>query len=280
MKTKYFLIMLMMTPQILLCQEPDSASAIFSLREAERSFAKSSVMNGRRDAFVEFLADKSIIFTDKWITDAKEFWIRHSPSQTILKWEPEFMCISNSHDFGISTGPWESQEYRPNTKPLATGYFLSVWKKQEGEWKVALDAGIQSPAPSKVHDFTFIPENDIKKVTDSVVNSEGPEITEMKMLEAWKQNHSVQVYSSFLIDNARMMRPGSLPSSEKDLKSKWIDSNKYLLWKTAGSGSSATGDLGFTYGYTENPGGNYVRIWTKDNKGYWKILIDMMNPGQ
>lgn len=36
--------------------------------------------------------------------------------------------LSAERNFGISTGPWEAQEYRPNTKPLVTGYFITVWK--------------------------------------------------------------------------------------------------------------------------------------------------------
>ena len=67
------------------------------------------------------------------------------------------MDISDSRDFGISTGPWEAQEYRPKTAPVSAGYFLTVWKKQsDGAWKVILDAGSTTPVPGgKEHTFTF-----------------------------------------------------------------------------------------------------------------------------
>ena len=85
-------------------QEPDSSSALFNLREAERNFARASASFGRKEAFQEYLAKGSIIFTDKWITNGKEFWQNRKAAPSILKWEPEFMDISESLDFGISTG--------------------------------------------------------------------------------------------------------------------------------------------------------------------------------
>src|SRR5664280_2588226 len=105
-----------------MAQEPDSTSALFSLRETEKNFARSSVMIGRNAAFAEYFADESVIFTDRWITNGKQFSKNQKASPVVLKWEPEFMDISGSRDFGISTGPWEVQEYRPNTLPLCLLY--------------------------------------------------------------------------------------------------------------------------------------------------------------
>jgi len=106
---------------IFMAQEPDSSSALFSMRDAERNFARSSVMYGRNTAFVENFAEESVIFTDRWLTNGKQFSKERKPTPVVLKWEPEFMDISGSRDFGISTGPWEAQEYRPNTAPLSNG---------------------------------------------------------------------------------------------------------------------------------------------------------------
>jgi ketosteroid isomerase-like protein len=129
-----FLFPLLLATSVM-AQEPDSSSALFNMREAERNFARESVMLGRNASFVENFADESVVFTDKWITNGKQFSKDQKASPIVLKWEPEFMDISVSRDFGISTGPWEAQEYRPNTAPVAKGYFLTVWKKQsDGVW--------------------------------------------------------------------------------------------------------------------------------------------------
>src|SRR5512133_1092027 len=153
-------------------QEPDSTSSLFSMREAERNFAKASVMIGRNAAFAENFAEESVIFTDKWITDGKQFWQGRKPAAVVLKWEPEFIDIAGIRDFGIRTGPWEAQEYRPNTEPMSTGYFLTVWKKtSDGTWKVILDAGSSTPPKTNMpHSFSFPEGADKPVLNPSVLN--------------------------------------------------------------------------------------------------------------
>lgn len=263
-------------------QEPDSSSAVFKLRDAERSFAKASVMNGRRDAFYEFLAERSVIFTDKWITNGKEFWSYRPSTPSVLKWEPEFNMVSTGKDFGISTGPWEAQEYRPNTKTVGTGYFLSAWEiQQDGSWKVILDAGIGSPPPQNPHSFSFAEVT--AKAKPAVAGSSdkpGPEAEESKMLDKWKTNPVGSTYESFFGNKVRVMRSGHLPSTNPDTISNWLSKmDKSIMWKLSGSHVARAGDLGFTYGYLEmaKRNGNYVRFWQKDAEGNWKIIIDMIN---
>lgn len=290
MKTFSFLLFLSIS-LISGAQEPDSSSALFNLREAERNFARASASFGRKEAFQEYLAKGSIIFTDKWITNGKEFWQNRKAAPSILKWEPEFMDISQSLDFGISTGPWESQEYRPYTRPLTNGYFLSVWEKQQGVWKVILDAGIVTPPDlNHLHTFSYPPDSDRKINSNKKINSINKEKDksaknellkeEVKLLDSWKSNN-VSEYMSFLSNDARLMLNGYLPLTDSDSVKVWISKrDRTVLWLSEGAGIARSGDLGFTYGYLQKAGqsnGNYVRIWKKYSGG-WKILIEMMNP--
>jgi hypothetical protein len=264
-------------------QEPDSSSALFNLREAERNFARASASFGRKEAFQEYLATRSIIFTDKWITNGKEFWQKRKAAPSILKWEPEFMDISQSLDFGISTGPWEAQEYRPYTKPLAYGYFLSVWEKQQGVWKVILDAGIATPPlPDHIHTFTFPSDRKINSIIKEADKNAADQLVkeELKLLDSWKTNN-VSEYMSFLSPDARMMLNGHLPVTDTDsVKASISKRDRSILWSSEGAGIAKSDDLGFTYGYLQKSGqssGNYVRIWKKLPEG-WKIIIEMLNP--
>jgi ketosteroid isomerase-like protein len=288
MKLKFLLLFLIASP--LIAQEPDSSSAIFQLREAERNFARASVMYGRNAAFTEYFAENSVIFTDKWITTGKQFSRERKPSPVVLKWEPEFMDIAASRDFGISTGPWESQEYRPNTSPLSTGYFLTVWKKSPaGLWQVILDAGSSTPVKNgKKHEFNFPagadkpvlhPEKvDISLSSRELLDREG------QILRIWKSNPVPSTYRSFFAPNARMQINGHVPSSNADTIKVWTGKiDKSFTLNSSGSGTADSGDMGFTYGtaeYKSDKGGvkgNYVRIWRKlaDNK--WYIILEMMN---
>jgi ketosteroid isomerase-like protein len=273
-----------------MAQEPDSSSALFSMREAERNFARESVMYGRKAAFVENFADKSVIFADKWITNGKQFSREHKATPMVLKWEPEFMDISDSRDFGISTGPWEAQEYRPNTVPLATGYFLTVWKRQsDGVWKVILDGGSTTPPAKEAnHSFGF-PAGDDKPILNPLkMNVEllGKELLgrEKQFLTEWKKSPLASTYVSFMATDARIQFNGHLPTTNADSINIWIsEMDKKLIWKPVSSGAASSGDMGFTYGLLETQGapevtkGHYVRIWRKRPGTDWNIELEMIN---
>lgn len=272
-------------PLLISAQEPDSSSALFKMLEAERSFSKASAMNGRRDAFAEYLTESSVIFTDKWISNGKVYWSGRPPAPLILKWEPEYMEIADSRDFGISTGPWEAQEYRPNTKPVGTGYFLSVWQVQEdGTWKAVLDAGISAPPPpeSKKHSFTFPPGDDKPLANDPKVHDSANDLMneETKLLEDWKNDPSFSTWSAFFANDIRMMRNGHLPSQNSDTLKQWFTvTDKSLTWEVKGCGVARSEDLAYTFGTVESQGkrGHFVRIWRKSTGSGWKIAIDMIN---
>ena len=59
-----------------------------------------------------------------------------------------------------------------------------------------------------------------------------------------------------------------------------------LLWKAERAGISASGDLGYTYGYWETKGrdkdgkevtyrGKYLTVWKRQADGTWKLVADM-----
>lgn len=268
-------------------QEPDSSSALFGLREAERNFARSSVMFGRNAAFIENMAEKSIIFTDKWITNGKEFSKNRKAVPIMLKWEPEFMDISASRDFGISCGPWEVQEYRPYTAPVSTGYFLSVWEKQQDNtWKVILDDGASTPLIKNYkHRFSF-PEGADKRAyfTENKDQRYADELAgwEKQMLLMWKENHVASIYESFMAPGAVVLRNKHYPESNRDSVRLWISQRgSTFSWTTEGCKTASSGDLGFTYGMIvksdiNKNAGHYVRIWRKQG-GMWKITIELIN---
>jgi ketosteroid isomerase-like protein len=273
-----------------MAQEPDSSSALFSMRETERNFARASAAIGRNAAFTEYFAEKSVLFTGKWINNGKQFSKESKASPVVLKWEPEYMDISDSRDFGISTGPWEVQEYRPNTAPLATGYFLTVWKKQsDGTWMVILDGGSETPPlTNSRHSFSF-PAGADKAVKDpKVINIDisSKELSEREkqIQERWKESPLSSTYSLFLAPKARVQYSRHLPTTSPDTINALVRGlDKTMLWTTNGAGAASSGDLGFTYGLLQTQGdsvkvkGHYVRIWRKQPGSDWMIVLEMMN---
>ena len=288
---RYIILLALLVSASAFAQEPDSTSALYRMRETERNFARASVMIGRNAAFAEFFADESLIFTDRWQKNGRQYSKEHKPVPYVLKWEPEYMDIAASRDFGVSTGPWELQEYRPGTKPVAMGYFLTVWKKQQdGTWKVILDGGSESPAlPANDHNFGFPAgaDKDTKVLpVEQSGKSEGEMMAaEQQLITDWGKQPGIKTYSRFLASDARIIVNGHIPATTYDSVSNVITKlDRFITWKPEGIMVASSGDLGFTYGTLKNVAnqgaskGNYVRIWKKDKTGVWKISIEMLNP--
>jgi hypothetical protein len=240
-------------------------------------------MFGRNAAFVSNLADYSVMFMGKWVTNSLQLWKERKADPVVLKWEPEFMDIAASGDFGISTGPWELQDFRPNTNPLSTGYFLTVWKKQtDGIWKVNLDAGIVTPVIKDTpHKFLFPSgaDKDIDApVSDTVQSNKELTEREKQLADQWEKTHQVAAFTSFLAPDARLMQNGHLPTTNRDTINSWISQRDKSIWKPEGSGAASSGDMGYTYGIIEVHGipvaGHYIRIWKKIH-GKWLITVEM-----
>ena len=101
-----------------------------SLVEAERAFAAASLAKGTRAAFLEYLAEDSILFRPGLVAGKK--WIEeHLAQPTLLTWEPVFADVAQSGDLGYTTGPWEIRPRSPQDKPTAYGQYVSMWKRAD-----------------------------------------------------------------------------------------------------------------------------------------------------
>jgi len=113
----------------------------------ERAFARAAAEKSTKEAFLEFLADDSIVFEPNPV-NGKDTWSKRPPSVGLLSWEPVWADISSDGTIGYTTGPWE---FRPKGKygdPVAFGEYVTIWKKQkDGNFKAILDIGISHGKP-------------------------------------------------------------------------------------------------------------------------------------
>jgi ketosteroid isomerase-like protein len=276
-------------------QNPDSASALFELRQAEQSFAMMSASHGRQAAFAEFIAEEGVIFRgDAVITNGKQYWQEQRPQPIVLKWEPEFQDVAASGDYGYSLGPWEFQEYRPYTAPLAYGYFLSVWQKQsDGRWQAILDTGTGGGMKRENHTLTYsFPPNADKPKSYQPVKDLAAAKAELynldhALMKTWSPKPRSETLLAMLAPDARVMRRGHAPLTNLDsintvLKADTVTFN----WQALDANAAPSGDMGFTYGVCEfrnKEGRNqktvYVRIWKRQVSGEWKVVVDLLHLG-
>ena len=60
------------------------------------------------------------------------------PGVASLLWEPTEAVVSESGDLAYTLGRYRVVD---GDSILSTGHYVTVWKKEDGEWRVAVDIG-------------------------------------------------------------------------------------------------------------------------------------------
>ena len=130
-----------------LAQKSEPVSAVTTLAETERAFAKTSKEKGTREAFLAFIAEDGTLFRPMAVK-GKQWLLEHHPAPSnnrpLLAWQPSYAEVARAGDLGYTFGPWEFKKDIKDEKPVAYGHFVTVWQKQsDGSWKFVVDLGIQ-----------------------------------------------------------------------------------------------------------------------------------------
>jgi len=277
--------------------------ALVSLVEAERAFARTSVERGVRESFLAFFADDGINFQPHPTNTREAFLKRPAPTlppPVTLNWEPIFADVSRAGDLGYTTGPYRLIDQSPEHRPIQHGYYFSIWKRQpDGAWKVAVDVGIETPAPDAAERalrFQSVRNpSPAKKMTSASVN---PEAGRAALLEADREfiraassRGVLKAFQAHLGDEARLHRNGIFPLTKKDAIRSFLAQKKFMpSGEPMQADVAQSNDLGYTYGRYElredsapqhakaTEKGYYVRVWKRDSSGRWKIALDTTHP--
>jgi ketosteroid isomerase-like protein len=107
------------------------------------------------DGFLSFLAADTAFFPAgghiaTGPDAARAIWgpILTAP-ETSLRWKPLKAEIARSGDLGYTYGTYVFRGPAPGGE-IATHYgkYVTIWRKESGAWKVAVDLGTPSPAPA------------------------------------------------------------------------------------------------------------------------------------
>lgn len=277
--------------QIAIAQNMNNRKALDSLVEAERGFCKDSIAKGTRDAFIMNLADDGTLFRPHAVAGKK--WLMQQPARPgLLTWQPIYADISRSGDLGYTTGPWEFRQNGADDKAVAHGNYITLWKKQaDGTWKVAVDLGISNPPPAtKPAGVQFARSNngDAKAVkTDAESERAALLNADREFSRASENIGAMNSYLSYAVDDVRVYREEKFPFIGKQAMRAALSEQAGLLkWQPAKADVSRAGDLGYTYGIAEFKGQgaaktgyfNYLRIWKRQARGGWKVVLDVFNP--
>lgn len=264
--------------------------------DTELAFAKMSLDEGTRPAFLAFIADDGILFRPRAVK-GKQWMIDHPlPAPTpgkrsLLSWYPAVADMASAGDMGYTTGPWEFKNDIKDAKPVAFGNFLTVWKRQaDGKFKFAIDLGISNPQPAQViapwkqsMDTKPSTKNANVETTPSMLSAVDSEFAKESVTRG-----SQMAFTQFAAESVRVFRNNHQPFVGKAAAMAALpESANVWNWEPAFADVSMSGDLGYTYGTyrilkkdalpTVLETGNYFRVWKKQGDK-WLVVTDLLDP--
>lgn len=257
--------------------------------DTERAFARRTADIGVRDAFLEYFADDAVRLTAK-PEPYKTYLRRLAPTPAAgleLAWEPRYGDIAASGELGYLTGPVTRIVHaEPPQSPTYNCYF-SVWKRQaDGSFKVFIDQGVSTPGP--------VPFEPGFQRAPSTHRFHGNPATSQATLAhadhalaaASAARAPADAYRPVLDHASKLYRETEMPMAG-DAARRWLEARRgdRMDSEPLYAEAAAAGDLGVTYGQyrvsqagQQREAGSYVRVWTRDDRGVWRISIDVLAP--
>ena len=109
---------------------------------------------------------------------------------------------------------------------------------------------------------------------------------DQQFLKAASSQGVLSAYLNFLGDGARLHRINMFPLIGNDAAGSLLSKVEQFTWEPISSDVAQSDDLGYTYGKydlklsgnSQTEKGYYVRVWRRDGKGKWKVMLDTLSP--
>ena len=258
-------------------QSLDAQRSIDGLIKAERDFAAYSVANSTKEAFLKFLDSTGIVFDNGKAINGIETWNKKEKRPGVLNWWPLFAEISDSNDFGYTTGQWIFQQSATDTV-AARGQYTTVWHiNKNDEWKFLVDLGVNNTPVNSSREAKIInvTKQEIKK---GFIPHVLPYIlAENNFIKAFEKNKA-KAYKKYLSGECILNRNGNAPAADEMSRQELINSTSPgTRFTLTGWGIASGEDIAYVYGTAILNGKteNYLRVWRHEKDG-WKIALEVL----
>ena len=259
--------------------------------ETERAFAARAKVVGWKQSFLEYFADTATGFDGENAGSAKDQigGLPDPPKDMQLLWEPRYGDVAASGELGYLTGPSTNVNPARNNGMPRYGNYASVWKRQgDGRYKVVMDVGVTTPGPTPfAAGFTRAPP------APRYAGKDTPEAAARSLREADAAltkaalGNRAAAYRGHLADGARLHIQNAQPLVGEGPILGWLASQPPLsTGETRYAEAARSADLGYTWGaYAAQAAGGdpvqkgfYMRVWTRERGGAWKLALDVLQP--
>ncbi len=278
------------------CQGVPAGSPLESLVATERAFSRRSVAEGTRAAFLAFFAEDGVNFSPGPVRTRATLSAQPAPATppaVILEWAPITADVARAGDLGYTTGPWVRSERNEARKPLAWGWYFTVWKKQpDGSWKAAADIGTTSPAHTLPGPETFRAASPTSRAGAFQAPAGAADAAEIlvaeRRLSDAAASGALEAYLACATEEIRLHRNGVEPVvGAAAVRSLLSDRPAQIVSTPIEADISRSGDLGYAYGSyvardqkaasRPEERGYYLRVWKRLAVG-WRLVADISNP--
>ena len=273
---------------VVCAHEPDATEiALGSLIDAELAFARMSLEQGIRAAFLANFAADGIVFEPAPI-HLREAWSQRpapvDPKASRLEWQPAQAGVARSGDMGFTTGPWKLTDTR---RPgfVRHGVFFSVWQRDKaGVWRVSIDIGIATPET-----VDFVPFGEAPRPTyvGKAIKADVFEQRKALLAQDTRTFDVARAYESLLANDARLHRDGMSPIAGGKAIAQHVAAHAERIdWLPFDVRIARSADMAATYGQYRASGGAdgakegyYAHVWLRDARGRWRLAYDIAMTG-
>ena len=168
--------------------------------------------------------------------------------------------------FAYTIGTYQYFLQNDLSKPAEIGFFTSIWKKENQQWKVVLDIG--NPTTNEDAYLSKSKANLLPKIIQSTNNQVvNTDTTDLK---------AALLTADYLLSNNLKKSDSKGKSYAKNVQ-KFTNSKTKYLFVPLTSVVASSGDLAYVYGTisVDNKTGNYLRIWKKQSRKTWKVVLEI-----
>ena len=288
-------LLLAALPALASCTPPASApapargdDAEAALVAAERAFEQATIAEGVRDGFIRFADDSAVIFRPEPVNAIASF--RSRPATKIrLAWHPAFARAARSGDLGFTTGP--SQVMDSTGAVIGYGNYVTVWRRGAEAWRWVVDLGTSNPKPEPEAPLWTPPAGGPQSTPAAALNAAAAAsllAADSAFATRAGRDGFAAALESFGDAGMRLLRDNAQPhvGLPAALAAARADGARSYSATPARAFTSAAGDFGWSYGEYRlvhagagrRETGHYVRIWARDGRGPWRLLLDVISP--
>ncbi|UKJ08296.1 DUF4440 domain-containing protein [Solitalea lacus] len=266
----------------------------------DKQFSAMAGQKGIKEAYLSVLHKDGIIFRPEPVNGINYFKLLPNDIPGTLTREPVFADVSNDQTLGFTTGPYDYKGENDGVISINSGEYVSIWIKEKKKWELMLDLGIAHGKTAFTPQFTYANPMTfgMKRATLDFI-AEEQQKNSMEILKATDELYCGAItngktettYKEFLSSSIRLLRNNQLPILGKSPALTYLNS-QYVEYSYRNSHVyvAPSRDLGYTTGTgsittivknqktTQNI--NYLRVWRKENSGFWRIVLDIEAPAQ